>query len=100
MFLILSAVSMHSLRNIVPLIPDFHFPGENEEVVKGAKNERGSDSCLKRSSVVLGSSSLSVPVLDSDLNVTNSLSRRPSIEGTRSCFKDEIHIFKLKKMNQ
>ena len=70
---------------------DCHFLEENKEVAKDAKKERGSDSCLKRSSVVLGSSSLSVPVLDSDLTATDS--RRPSIEGTRSCFMDEMHIF-------
>ncbi|XP_008286623.1 voltage-gated inwardly rectifying potassium channel KCNH7 [Stegastes partitus] len=54
--------------------------GENKEVGKDIQRERESNSCLKRSSVVLGPSSLNVPALDSDLIVRDSMDRRPSFE--------------------
>ncbi|XP_022074033.1 potassium voltage-gated channel subfamily H member 7-like [Acanthochromis polyacanthus] len=54
--------------------------GENKEAVKDVRRERESNSCLKRGSVVLGPSSLNVPVLDSDLIVRESMDRRPSFE--------------------
>ncbi|MED6257167.1 hypothetical protein ATANTOWER_013224 [Ataeniobius toweri] len=57
--------------------------GENKEADKDIQKDRGSNSCLKRCSVALGSSSLSVPVLDSDLIVRDSLDRKPSIEDLR-----------------
>uniref|UniRef100_A0A1A7WJ41 Potassium voltage-gated channel, subfamily H (Eag-related), member 7 n=3 Tax=Iconisemion striatum TaxID=60296 RepID=A0A1A7WJ41_9TELE len=57
--------------------------GENKEVVKGAHKERGSNPCLKRCSIALGSSSLSVPVLDSDVIVRRNLEKRTSVEDLR-----------------
>ncbi|MEQ2294623.1 hypothetical protein AMECASPLE_005786, partial [Ameca splendens] len=57
--------------------------GENKEADQDIQKDRGSNSCLKRCSVALGSSSLSVPVLDSDLIVRDSLDRKPSIEDLR-----------------
>ncbi|XP_047226108.1 potassium voltage-gated channel subfamily H member 7-like [Girardinichthys multiradiatus] len=57
--------------------------GENKEADKDIQKDRGSNSCLKRCSVALDSSSLSVPVLDSDLIVRDSLDRKPSIEDLR-----------------
>ncbi|XP_061579565.1 potassium voltage-gated channel subfamily H member 7-like [Cololabis saira] len=65
--------------SFTPNLPE----GDDKEVVKDAKKERGSDSCLKRRSVVLDSSSLSVPVLDPDLPVAENLSRRTSTEDLR-----------------
>ncbi|XP_026000267.1 voltage-gated inwardly rectifying potassium channel KCNH7 isoform X1 [Astatotilapia calliptera] len=54
--------------------------GESKEMVKEVQRERESNSCLKRSSVVLGRSSLTVPGLDSDVIVRDSLDRKPPFE--------------------
>ncbi|XP_028289441.1 voltage-gated inwardly rectifying potassium channel KCNH7 [Parambassis ranga] len=68
-----------SIKRRISFTPDLS-KGENKEVVKDIQRERESNSCLKRSSVVLGPSSLNVPALDSDLIVRDSLDRRPSFE--------------------
>ncbi|XP_012729518.2 potassium voltage-gated channel subfamily H member 7 isoform X1 [Fundulus heteroclitus] len=57
--------------------------GENKEADQDIQKESVANSGLKRCSVALGSSSLSVPVLDSDLIVRDSMDRRPSIEDLR-----------------
>uniref|UniRef100_A0A087YGX7 Potassium voltage-gated channel subfamily H member 7 n=1 Tax=Poecilia formosa TaxID=48698 RepID=A0A087YGX7_POEFO len=73
-----------SMKRRISFTPDTHTdyfpPEENKEADKDIQNERGSNSCLKRCSVALGSSSLSVPVLDSDLIVRDAIDRKPSIE--------------------
>ncbi|XP_047457799.1 potassium voltage-gated channel subfamily H member 7-like [Mugil cephalus] len=68
-----------SIKRRISFTPD-PSKGENKEVVKDVQRERESNSCLKRCSVVLGPSSLNVPVLDSDLIVRGGLNRRPSFE--------------------
>lgn len=76
---------------VIPLTPaDCHSTGESKEMVKEVQRERESNSCLKRSSVVLGRSSLTVPGLDSDVIVRDSLDRKPPFEGNRSCLTDEL----------
>lgn len=54
------------------------------EMDEGDQKRRGSSSCLKRSSVVLGSSSLSVPALDTELTHRDGLEVTPSVEGNYS----------------
>ncbi|XP_041858169.1 potassium voltage-gated channel subfamily H member 7-like [Melanotaenia boesemani] len=71
-----------SMKRRISFTPDL-TKGEDKEAVKDSQKEKGSNSCLKRSSVVLGSSSLCVPVLDSDLIVRDSLNRRTSLEDLR-----------------
>lgn len=76
---------------VIPLTPaDCHSTGESKEMVKEVQRERESNSCLKRSSVVLGRSSLTVPGLDSDVIVRDSLDRKPPFEGNRACLTDEL----------
>lgn len=66
---------------VIPLTPaDCRSTGENKEVVRDVGRERESNSCLKRSSEVLGPSPTSAAVLDSNL-VRENLERRPSFEG-------------------
>ncbi|XP_024863446.1 potassium voltage-gated channel subfamily H member 7 [Kryptolebias marmoratus] len=77
--------SNKSMKRRISFTPDLP-EGENKEVVKDAQKERGSNSCLKRCSVALGSSSLSVPVLDPDLIVKDGLGRRTST-GDLGCDK-------------
>ncbi|XP_054888072.1 potassium voltage-gated channel subfamily H member 7-like [Poeciliopsis prolifica] len=84
-----------SMKRRISFTPDIPTE-ENNEADKDIQKERGSTSCLKRGSVALGSSSLSVPVLDSDLIVRDGLDRRPSIEDLRcdkwACKKPEDYL--------
>uniref|UniRef100_A0A3P9JW10 Potassium voltage-gated channel subfamily H member 7 n=1 Tax=Oryzias latipes TaxID=8090 RepID=A0A3P9JW10_ORYLA len=59
-------------------------PGLPKEMDEGDQKRRGSSSCLKRSSVVLGSSSLSVPALDTELTHRDGLEVTPSVEDLQS----------------
>ncbi|KAF7215919.1 potassium voltage-gated channel subfamily H member 7 [Nothobranchius furzeri] len=74
--------SCKGVKRRISFTPD-RPKGENKEVLTDAHKERGSNSCLKRCSVALGSSSLSVPVLDSDVIVRQNLSKRTSVEDLR-----------------
>uniref|UniRef100_A0A1A8GP47 Potassium voltage-gated channel, subfamily H (Eag-related), member 7 n=1 Tax=Nothobranchius korthausae TaxID=1143690 RepID=A0A1A8GP47_9TELE len=74
--------SCKGVRRRISFTPD-RPKGENKEVITDAHKERGSNSCLKRCSVALGSSSLSVPVLDSDVIVRQNLGKRTSVEDLR-----------------
>ncbi|XP_042350596.1 potassium voltage-gated channel subfamily H member 7-like [Plectropomus leopardus] len=68
-----------SIKRRISFTPDVS-KGDNKEVVKDLRRERGSNSCLKRSSEVLGSSPHSAPVLNSSLIVRDNVERRPSFE--------------------
>ncbi|XP_043987482.1 potassium voltage-gated channel subfamily H member 7-like [Gambusia affinis] len=84
-----------SMKRRISFTPDIPTE-ENKEAEKDIQKESGSNSCLKKCSVALGSSSLSVPVLDSDLIVRDGLDRRPSIEDLRcdkwACKKPEDYL--------
>lgn len=68
--------------SVIPLTAvDCFSTGENKVVVQEMGRERESSSCLKRSSEVLGPSSPSAAVLDSDLPIRDNLERRSSLEG-------------------
>lgn len=68
--------------SVIPLTAgDCFSTGENKVVVQEMGRERESSSFLKRSSEVLGPSSPSAAVLDSDLAIRVNLERRPSLEG-------------------
>ncbi|XP_065818463.1 potassium voltage-gated channel subfamily H member 7 [Labrus bergylta] len=68
-----------SMKRRISFTPD-PTKGENKEVVEDLGGRRESNSCLKRSTEALGSSSPSPVVLDSNLVVTDGLERRPSFE--------------------
>ncbi|KAM9710190.1 voltage-gated inwardly rectifying potassium channel KCNH7 isoform 2-T2 [Menidia menidia] len=68
-----------SLKRRISFTPDLP-EGENKEMTKDGQKDRGSNSCLRRSSAVLGSSSLGVPVMDSDLIARDNEEQRPSTE--------------------
>lgn len=55
--------------------------GENKEVVRDMGRKRESNSCLRRSSEVLGPSSPGAAVQDTNLVVRDNLERRASFEG-------------------
>ncbi|XP_029315411.1 voltage-gated inwardly rectifying potassium channel KCNH7 [Cottoperca gobio] len=68
-----------SIKRRISFTPDVS-KGENKEVVKNVRREKESNSCLKRSSEVLGPSPPNVSVLDSNLIVRDNVERRPSFE--------------------
>ncbi|XP_049904667.1 potassium voltage-gated channel subfamily H member 7-like [Epinephelus moara] len=68
-----------SIKRRISFTPDVS-KGENKEVVKDLRRERGSNSCLKRSSEVLSPSPHNAPALGSNLIVRDSVERRPSFE--------------------
>ncbi|XP_049449953.1 potassium voltage-gated channel subfamily H member 7-like isoform X3 [Epinephelus fuscoguttatus] len=68
-----------SIKRRISFTPDVS-KGENKEVVKDLRRERGSNSCLKRSSEVLSPSPHNAPALGSNLIVRDNVERRPSFE--------------------
>ncbi|XP_076602469.1 voltage-gated inwardly rectifying potassium channel KCNH7 isoform X1 [Chaetodon auriga] len=68
-----------STKRRISFTPDLSKE-ENKEAVRDVGRERESNSCLKRSTEVLGPSTPSATVLDSNLVVRDNLERRPSFE--------------------
>nr|XP_046260457.1 potassium voltage-gated channel subfamily H member 7 isoform X1 [Scatophagus argus] len=68
-----------STKRRISFTPDLS-KGESKEVVRDLGRERESNSCLKRSSEVLGPTPPSTAVLDSNVVVRENLERRPSFE--------------------
>lgn len=77
--------SIYSMWNTVSVIRlstvDCCSTGENKEVVRDMGRKRESNSCLRRSSEVLGPSSPGAAVQDTNLVVRDNLERRASFEG-------------------
>ncbi|XP_028291102.1 voltage-gated inwardly rectifying potassium channel KCNH7 [Gouania willdenowi] len=68
-----------SIKRRISLTSDLP-EGENKEVVNNVQRQRETNLCLKRSSAVLGPSTLSVPVLDLEHQGTDRMDRRSSFQ--------------------
>ncbi|XP_035532615.1 potassium voltage-gated channel subfamily H member 7-like [Morone saxatilis] len=68
-----------STKRRISFTPDVS-KGENKEVGRDVDRERESNSCLKRSTEVLGTSPPNAAVLDSNFVVRGNVERRPSFE--------------------